>query len=105
MAVACRPSSWVESKAREWGIETVALSLAKQHDWKMLPAFRRELRERGIDVLHAHWNSDILVPGAAARLENVPVRILSRHVPHPFRSRIAGKLFSPAALHALRHRF
>ncbi len=94
VVVACRPDGWVESKAREWKLETVNLSLAKQHDWKMLPAFRREMRERRIDVLHAHWNSDILVPGTAARLEGVPARILSRHVPHPFRSRVAGKLFS-----------
>ncbi len=94
VVVACRPGGWVEGKAREWNLETVGLSLAKQHDWKMLPKFRRELRERRIDVLHAHWNSDILVPGAAAKLEGVPARILSRHVPHPFRSPLAGKLFA-----------
>jgi glycosyltransferase involved in cell wall biosynthesis len=93
VTIACRPGGWVESQAAERGIETFACTLRKQHDWSQLATLRRVMRDRRFDVLHVHWNSDILVPGYAGLVERVPVRILSRHVPHRFRSRVGGFLF------------
>lgn len=94
VTVACRPGRFVEERARQMGLPTVPITVRKQFDWQDYGALRRVLRGRGIDVLHAHWSTDMIVPPFAGLREHVPVRILSRHMPYPFKNRIGSWLYS-----------
>ena len=94
VTVACRPGRWVEERATAMGLPTVPIRVMNQHDWQDFGALRTFLREREIDVLHVHWSSDIVVPGYAALREGVPVRIMSRHMPYPFKNRLGSFLYS-----------
>lgn len=94
VTVACRPGRWVEERAVQMGLKTVPLQVMRQGDWQDFGKLRRYLRENKTDVMHVHWSLDMVVPGVAARLENVPVRILSRHMPYPFKSPIGTYLYS-----------
>ena len=94
VTVACRPGRWVEERATTMGLPTVPIRVMNQHDWQDFGALRTFLRERKIDVLHVHWSSDIVVPGYAALREHVPVRIMSRHMPYPFKNRLGSFLYS-----------
>lgn len=94
VTVACRPGKWVEARAKQMGLPTVPIRVVRQGDWQDFGQLRRFLREHQTDVLHVHWSLDMVVPGFAARLEGVPVRILSRHMPYPFKSRLGTMLYS-----------
>lgn len=94
VTVACRPGRWVEERATAMGLPTVPIRVMNQHDWQDFSLLRRFLSERKIDVLHVHWSSDIVVPGYAALREHVPVRIMSRHMPYPFKNRVGSFLYS-----------
>ncbi len=94
VTVACRPGRWVEERAQQLGLPTVPIRVMKQHDWQDYGRLRTFLRERKIDVLHVHWSSDVVVPGFAALREHVPVRIMSRHMPYPFKNRLGTMLYS-----------
>ena len=94
VTVACRPGRWVEERARTLGLPTVPIRVMRQQDWQDLPALRRFLRENRTDVLHVHWSTDVLVPGYAALREHVPVRVMSRHMPYPFKNRLGAWLYS-----------
>ncbi len=94
VTVACRPGRWVEEKATVMGLPTVPIRVMNQHDWQDFGVLRQFLRERKTDVLHVHWSSDIVVPGYAALREHVPVRIMSRHMPYPFKNRVGSFLYS-----------
>ena len=94
VTVACRPGCWVEERAGQMGLPTVPIRVMRQNDWQDFGAIRRVLRERKIDVMHVHWSTDVVVPGFAALREHVPVRILSRHMPYPFKNRLGSWLYS-----------
>ncbi len=94
VTVACRPGRWVEERAHQMGLPTVPIRVMKQNDWQDFSRLRTFLRERKIDVMHVHWSSDVVVPGFAALREHVPVRILSRHMPYPFKNRLGAWLYS-----------
>lgn len=94
VTVACRPGRWVEEKATAMGLPTVPIRVMRQHDWQDFALLRQFLREHKTDVLHVHWSSDIVVPGYAALREHIPVRIMSRHMPYPFKSRAGSWLYS-----------
>lgn len=94
VTVACRPGRWVEERAQAMGLPTVPIRVMNQHDWQDFSLLRSFLREHKTDVLHVHWSSDIVVPGYAALREHVPVRIMSRHMPYPFKSRVGSWLYS-----------
>jgi glycosyltransferase involved in cell wall biosynthesis len=94
VTVACRPGRWVEERAAAMGLPTVPIRVMNQHDWQDFGALRTFLREHKTDVLHVHWSSDIVVPGYAALREHVPVRIMSRHMPYPFKNRVGSWLYS-----------
>ncbi len=94
VTVACRPGRWVEERAAAMGLPTVPIRVMNQHDWQDFGLLRTFLREHKTDVLHVHWSSDIVVPGFAALREHVPVRIMSRHMPYPFKNRIGSFLYS-----------
>ena len=84
----------MEERARELGIPTIPMTVDRLHDRQDMPALRRFLRENKVDVLHAHWSLDMIVPPVAALLERVPVRVLSRHLPNTLRSRSGGWIYS-----------
>ena len=94
VTVACRPGRWVEERATAMGLPTVPIRVMRQHDWQDFALLRQFLREHKTDVLHVHWSSDIVVPGYAALREHIPVRIMSRHMPYPFKSRAGSWLYS-----------
>ena len=94
VTIACRPGKWVESRAKQMGLATVPIRVLKQQDWQDFGALRNLLREKQIDVMHVHWSTDVVVPGFAAVMEHVPVRILSRHMPYPFKNRLGTYLYS-----------
>ncbi len=94
VTVACRPGRWVEERATAMGLPTVPIRVMNQHDWQDFSLLRSFLREHKTDVLHVHWSSDIVVPGYAALREQVPVRIMSRHMPYPFKNRVGSFLYS-----------
>jgi len=94
VTVACRPGRFVEERAHQMGLATVPLTVRKQNDWHDYGALRRFLREKPIDVLHAHWSTDMIVPPFAGLRAHVPVRIMTRHMPYPFKNRLGSWLYS-----------
>ena len=94
VTVACRPGRFVEERARQMGLATVPITVQKQNDWHDYGALRRFLQEKRIDVVHAHWSTDMIVPPAAALRAHVPVRIMTRHMPYPFKNRLGTWLYS-----------
>ena len=66
----------------------------RQNDWQDFGKLRQFLRENKTDVMHVHWSTDVMVPGYAALKEHVPVRIMSRHMPYPFKNRLGTLLYS-----------
>ncbi len=94
VTVACRPGRFVEERAHQMGLATVPITVRKQNDWQDYGALRRFLREKPIDVLHAHWSTDMIVPPFAGLRAHVPVRIMTRHMPYPFKNRLGSWLYS-----------
>ena len=94
VTVACRPGRFIEERAHQMGLATVPITVRKQNDWHDYGALRRFLREKPIDVLHAHWSTDMIVPPFAALRAHVPVRIMTRHMPYPFKNRLGTWLYS-----------
>jgi glycosyltransferase involved in cell wall biosynthesis len=94
VTIACQPGRWVEGRARELGIPTTPVTVDRLHDRKDMPALRRFLRDNKVDVLHAHWSQDMIIPPVSAMLEHVPVRILSRHLPNSLKNRAGGWIYS-----------
>ncbi len=94
VTIACRPGRWVEERARQMDIPTVPIRVMRQQDWQDFARLRAFLHTHKTDVLHAHWSTDIIVPGFAAVQERVPVRVLSRHMPYPFKNRLGTLLYS-----------
>lgn len=94
VTVACRPGRFVEERARQMGLPTLPITVRKQLDFQDSGRLRRFLREKQVDVVHAHWSTDMIVPPLAAMREHVPVRIMTRHMPYPFKSRFGSWLYS-----------
>ena len=94
VTVACRPGLWVEERAQEMGLPTVPITIKKQNDWAEQGKLRAFMRQNQTDVMHVHWSSDIVVAAVAALRERVPVRILSRHLPYPFKTPIGARFYS-----------
>lgn len=94
VTIACRPGRWVEERATVMGLPTVPIRVMRQGDWQDYGRLRTFLREKKPDVVHIHWSLDMVVPGFAAKFAGVPVRILSRHMPYPFKNRIGTALYS-----------
>ncbi len=94
VTVACRPGRWVEERAIAMGLPTVPIRVMRQGDWQDYGRLRAFLREKKPDVVHVHWSLDMVVPGFAAKFAGVPVRILSRHMPYPFKNRLGTALYS-----------
>lgn len=96
VVVGCQVGSEIERQAEAAGLPIVHLEMRKPHDWKQFPRFVRALRGR-YDVVHIHSYRDYIVPAAAARLVRVPVVVMTRHLPHPFRNAltayVCNKLF------------
>ena len=93
VTIACQPGSEIERRAVLVGLPTVHLVMRYPHDWKQLPNFVRAMRGR-YDVVHIRGYRDYIVPAAAARLARVPVVVMTRHLPHPFRSRFTAYVCS-----------
>ena len=94
VTIACRPGKWVEERAKQMGLQTEPATVERQLDWRDYGRLRQIIRDHKIDIVHVHWSLDMVVPGFAALKEGVPVRILSRHMPYPFKSRFGTMLYS-----------
>ena len=104
VTVACRPDCWVEERAHQMGLPTVAIQVMKQGDWRDFGKLRRFLRDKQTDVMHVHWSTDVIVPGFAALSERIPVRIMSRHMPYPFKTRKSPACWIGATMFTTRTR-
>ena len=94
VTVACRPDGWVINKAQEMGLETLPATVLRQQDWTDYAKLRDWCRANQIDVAHAHWSTDAFVPAAAARAAGVPVRLMTRHSPYPFKTGLGRWIFT-----------
>ena len=94
VTVACQPGRYVEARAQAAGFATLPITLTRQHDRRDIPALRRYLRAHPTDVLHTHAPNDFLLPPLAALTAGVPVRIMTRHLPHPLRNRPGAWVYS-----------
>jgi glycosyltransferase involved in cell wall biosynthesis len=86
VVIGCRADSEIEKRARAADIPTMRLEMHRDTDWRQVPVFTRAMWRR-FDVVHIHHYLDYLVPAAAARLARVPAVVMTRHLPHPFKSR------------------
>ncbi|MGO8673495.1 MAG: glycosyltransferase family 4 protein [Capsulimonadaceae bacterium] len=94
VTVACRPDGWVHNKAIEMGLATLDATVVRQQDWSDYKVFRDWCRSADVDVVHAHWSTDAFVPASAARAAGVPVRLMTRHSPYPFKTPIGRWIFT-----------
>src|SRR5918912_4025513 len=85
VTVACRPGRFVEEQAKARGLRTVAATVERQQDWRDAGVFWRLMRRERFDVVHAHWRPDYMVAPTIARLNRVPVVLLSHHSPYPIK--------------------
>jgi glycosyltransferase involved in cell wall biosynthesis len=86
VTVACQPGRFLEQRAQEKGLATLAATTRKQQDWTDARVFRDAIRRERYDVVHVHWSGDYVVPPAVARQCGVPAVLMSRHHPDPLRS-------------------
>jgi len=110
--VICRPGSRTELAAREEGFEVVTVSMRNDLDARAVPAIRRVLRERAVDLVHLHTGRATWLGGLAAKLAGVPAlstRRMDRVVRRGPRTRLVyGALtrrvvaISPAVVELLR---
>ena len=94
VTVACRPDGWVHKRAAELGLTTLAATVLRQQDWTEYKIFRDWCKANQCDVLHAHWSTDAFVPASAARAAGVPVRLMTRHSPYPFKTPLGRWIFT-----------
>ncbi len=94
VTVACRPEGWVSRKAKEMGLTTLDATVLRQQDWRDYDVFRKFCRDEKIDVLHTHWSTDAVVPSTAGKFAGVPVRLMTRHSPYPFKTAFGRFMFS-----------
>lgn len=94
VTVACRKDGWVYNKAHEMGLKTLEATVLRQFDWTDYQKIRDWCRANQVDVLHAHWSTDAMVPAAAARAAGVPVRLMTRHSPYPFKTAFGRWIFT-----------
>lgn len=93
VTIACADGSKLDAKCHEVGIPHIRLVMRRTLDWRQLPAFVQAMR-RGYDVVHIHGYRDYVIPAVAARLTRVPAVVMTRHLPHAFRSRSRARLCS-----------
>jgi glycosyltransferase involved in cell wall biosynthesis len=93
VTIACQPGRFVEQRARDLGIRTVAATTKRQQDWSAAETYSQILRRERYDVVHVHWSGDYVVPPTVARLRKVPAVLMSRHHPDPFRSASSRLLY------------
>ncbi|MCE5268534.1 MAG: glycosyltransferase [Planctomycetaceae bacterium] len=94
VTVACPEGSALKRYCLEQGIPRIDLLMRRTLDWPQLPSFVKVMRRRRYDVVHIHGYRDYIVPALAARLTRVPAVVMTRHLPHAFRSRSRARLCS-----------
>lgn len=92
VVIACQPESEIEKRAKSAGFQVVHLTMRHTQDWVQFPRFARAMA--GFDAVNIHSYVDYIVPAAAARAARVPAKVMTRHLPHPFRSRATAFLCS-----------
>ncbi len=93
VVIGCRAVSEIGRRAKAAGIPTTRLEMRRDTEWRQLPVFVRAMRSK-FDVVHVHHYLDYIVPAAAARLALIPAVVMTRHLPHGFRSRTRAFLCS-----------
>ena len=94
VTVACRPDGWVSRKAKEMRLTTLDATVRRQQDWHDYGVLHRFCRDEKVDVLHTHWSTDAVVPSTAGKVAGVPVRLMTRHSPYPFKTAFGRLMFS-----------
>jgi glycosyltransferase involved in cell wall biosynthesis len=88
VVVACPPGSPLDKRYHG---SKVPIALKGKLDVPALLAYRRLFREKGFDVVHAHFSPDFTLPGIAAKGARQPFTVLTRHVSLPWRPAKAKK--------------
>jgi glycosyltransferase involved in cell wall biosynthesis len=83
--VACQPDAPLCGRARESGIETVAVRMRGAWDCRATVRLHRLIKRERVSIVHTHSSVDAWVGGAAARAAGVPV-VRTRPVSIPIRS-------------------
>lgn len=85
--VAGQPGSRFVARAREAGLETVAVRMLGAWDMQAVWSLARVIRRERVDIVHTHSSVDGWVGGLAARAAAVPV-VRTRHVSIRIRRRL-----------------
>jgi glycosyltransferase involved in cell wall biosynthesis len=76
------------------GLATLDATVVRQQDWQDREVFAKFCTDNKVDVLHTHWSTDAFVPPFAARFSGVPVRMMTRHSPYPFKTSLGRLLYT-----------
>jgi glycosyltransferase involved in cell wall biosynthesis len=72
-------------RLQQQGVPVVAFNRRPGVDWRLVPRMAREIRERGIDVVHAHQYTPFFYAAMAARISGRRPRVIftehGRHYP------------------------
>ncbi len=93
VAVACPRNSVLESMCQRLHIPRITLQMRNEWDWRQLPSFVRAMW-RAYDIVNVHGYRDYIIPPLAARVAGVPAVVMTRRLPHRFRSGVRAALCS-----------
>ncbi|HEV8441288.1 MAG TPA: glycosyltransferase family 4 protein [Methylomirabilota bacterium] len=82
--LACPPDGRLYDRAREAGLEPVAVPMKAAWDARAALQLRRLIKREQVSIVHTHSSVDAWLGGAAARAAGVPV-VRTRHVSLPIR--------------------
>lgn len=81
VCVVCPADSFVQERCASLELPVKTAYVRRHEDFKALGRLREIVREEQPSVMHVHGDNDAVVPVLAARLEHVPVAVLTRHLP------------------------
>jgi len=82
--LACQPDGRLFERARQAGLEAVAVSMKAAWDARAVARLARLIRRERVSIVHTHSSVDAWLGGMAARSTCVPV-VRTRHVSIPIR--------------------
>lgn len=86
-----QPDSPLHEKAAGDGLPVLPLRMKSEMDLVAVLKLARAMKRRGCVLAHFHDAHAVSVGGAAASLAKVPIRVISRRVDFPVKSRQIGR--------------
>lgn len=91
VAVVSRPGSEIEQRCRDAGLDLAPLPLRHEADLWSAWRLARMIRERNVEVVHAHKGIAHAVALAASFVESIPCLVINRGVSFPLTVATRGK--------------